>query len=76
MTLASPSSSMAGLPVATTAPIVIAERLTDLVALILLVALGGLCFPGGRLYAAAAGTLGYELMCARAPRVPVRVASE
>jgi uncharacterized protein (TIRG00374 family) len=49
--------SARGVPVATTAPIVIAERLTDLVALILLVALGGFWFPGGRLYALAAGTL-------------------
>jgi uncharacterized protein (TIRG00374 family) len=46
-----------GVPVTTTTPIVIAERLTDLVALILLVALGGFWFPGGRLYALAAGTL-------------------
>lgn len=50
-------ASARGVPVATTAPIVIAERLTDLVALILIVALGGFWFPGGRPYAAAAGVL-------------------
>ncbi len=36
-----------GIPVARTAPIVIAERLTDLVALVLLTALGSLAFAGG-----------------------------
>lgn len=44
-----------GTPVARTAPIVVAERLTDLVALVVLTGLGALTFPGGvRLTAIAA----------------------
>lgn len=46
-----------GVPVARTAPIVIAERLTDLVALVLLTALGSLAFAGGWVIAALAGAL-------------------
>lgn len=49
--------SARGVPVAVSAPVVIAERLTDLLALILLVGLGGLWFPDGGIYAAAAGVL-------------------
>jgi uncharacterized membrane protein YbhN (UPF0104 family) len=43
-----------GVPVARSAPIVVADRLTDLTSLILIVGVGGLYFPGGTRYALAA----------------------
>ncbi len=55
-------ASARGVPVARSAPIVVADRLTDLVSLILIVAVGGLYFPGGWKYAAAAGVLVAGLM--------------
>lgn len=50
-------ASARGVPVAQSAPIVVAERLTDLLSLILLVALGGLWFPDGRVYAVIAAVM-------------------
>ncbi|MBL8601271.1 MAG: flippase-like domain-containing protein [Myxococcales bacterium] len=46
-----------GVPVARSAPIVVADRLTDLVSLIAIVAVGGFYFPGGRGPAVAASLL-------------------
>ena len=46
-----------GIPIARTAPIVIAERLTDLIALVLLTALGCLVFPSGPVIALAGATI-------------------
>jgi len=46
-----------GTPIARTAPIVVAERLTDLIALVLLTALGSLAFPQGPVLAAAGGVI-------------------
>ncbi|MBI5516528.1 MAG: flippase-like domain-containing protein [Deltaproteobacteria bacterium] len=43
-----------GVPIARSAPIVVADRLTDLTSLILIVGVGGLYFPGGTLPALAA----------------------
>jgi uncharacterized protein (TIRG00374 family) len=42
-----------GVPVVRTAPIVVAERVTDLIAVILLITVGSASFPGGALWAAA-----------------------
>jgi uncharacterized membrane protein YbhN (UPF0104 family) len=42
-----------GVPAARTAPIVVAERLTDVIAVVVLIALGGAAFPGGLPWAAA-----------------------
>lgn len=50
-------ASARDVPIARSAPIVVAERLTDLLALILLVAIGGLWFPDGAVYALAAAAL-------------------
>lgn len=50
-------ASAHGVPIARSAPIVVADRLTDLVSLIVLVALGGLYFPGGLVPAVLASTL-------------------
>ncbi|MBO6938913.1 MAG: flippase-like domain-containing protein [Deltaproteobacteria bacterium] len=44
-----------GVPLARTAPIVVAERLTDLLALVLLTAIASLAFEGGALIALAGG---------------------
>ncbi len=55
-------ASARGVPLARSAPIVVADRLTDLVALIGIVALGGIFFPGGLRYALAAGALVAILM--------------
>lgn len=44
-----------GVPVARTAPIVVAERLTDVVAIVVLVLFGSLGFPGGLPWALAGG---------------------
>ena len=54
--------SARGYPIARTAPIVIADRLTDLISLIAMVALGGLLFPGGWIVALAATSLVVALM--------------
>ncbi|MCC7535673.1 MAG: flippase-like domain-containing protein [Deltaproteobacteria bacterium] len=54
-------SESRGVPIARTAPIVIAERLTDVAALVLLIALGSLSFPRG-LWIAVAGALGVALL--------------
>ncbi len=54
-----------GIEMAKTAPIVIAERLTDVVAIVILVVLGSLGFPGGMIWAtfgAVAVTLGLVLL--------------
>lgn len=58
-----------GTPIARTAPIVVAERLTDLIALVLLTALGSLAFAQGPLLAAAGGVLVLSLLmvCAYRP---------
>lgn len=50
-------ASAHGVPIARSAPIVVADRLTDLVSLIVLVALGGLYFPGGLVPAVLASAL-------------------
>jgi uncharacterized protein (TIRG00374 family) len=50
-------ASARGVPVAQSAPIVVAERLTDLLSLILIVAVGGFWFPDGRVYAALAAAM-------------------
>jgi uncharacterized protein (TIRG00374 family) len=55
-------ASARGYPIARTAPIVIADRLTDLISLIAMVALGGLLFPGGWIVALAASSLVVALM--------------
>ncbi|MDB4928021.1 MAG: Integral rane protein [Myxococcaceae bacterium] len=55
-------ASARGYPIARTAPIVIADRLTDLISLIAMVALGGLLFPGGWIVALAASALVVGLM--------------
>lgn len=55
-------SSARGYPVARTAPIVVADRLTDLISLIAIVALGGMFFPGGRVVALAASALVVGIM--------------
>lgn len=59
-----------GVPIARTAPIVVAERLTDVVAIVVLVLLGSLGFSGGLPWAAAgsaAVALGLALILWRAP---------
>lgn len=55
-------ASARGVPLERTAPIVIADRLTDLIALIAMVAVGGMYFPGGAKFAAAATALVVGLM--------------
>jgi glycosyltransferase 2 family protein len=57
------------LPIAKTAPIMVAERVTDLGALVLLSALGCLSFPNGKVLAAigAAGVAALLLVCAFRP---------
>lgn len=55
-------ASARGYPIARTAPIVVADRLTDLISLIAMVALGGLLFPGGWIVALAASSLVVGLM--------------
>jgi len=58
-----------GVSMLRTAPIVVAERLTDLIALVLLIALGSLAFEHGVLIAAAAAILvaGLVAVCAYRP---------
>lgn len=59
-----------GVPAARTAPIVVAERLTDVMAMVLLIALGSLGFSGGALWAligAAAVIFGLVLILWRRP---------
>jgi uncharacterized protein (TIRG00374 family) len=58
-----------GVSIARTAPIVVAERLTDLIALVLLTALGSLAFEHGTLVAAGGAVLvsGMVLVCAYRP---------
>src|SRR5262249_10244394 len=46
-----------GVPVVRTAPIVVAERVTDLIGIITLIAIGSLSFPGGLLWASLGGGL-------------------
>jgi glycosyltransferase 2 family protein len=61
-------------PVERTAPIVVAERLTDVIAIVVLVVLGSLGFPGG-LYWALLGTLAVALgLAAILWESPVRAA--
>ncbi len=55
-------ASAHGVPIARSAPIVVADRLTDLVSLIALVALGGMYFPGGLVPALVASALVVGLM--------------
>ena len=55
-------ASARGYPIARTAPIVIADRLTDLISLIAMVAIGGVLFPGGWIVALAASSLVVALM--------------
>ena len=55
-------ASARGIPVARTAPIVVADRLTDLISLIAMVAVGGAVFPGGRIVAVLASALVAGLM--------------
>lgn len=55
-------ASARGVPVARTAPIVIADRLTDLISLIAMVAAGGVLFPGGWIVALLASCLVVGLM--------------
>jgi uncharacterized protein (TIRG00374 family) len=52
-----------GVPVARTAPIVIADRLTDVIGIVALILLGGASFPGGRPWAlAGAAAVGVGLL--------------
>jgi glycosyltransferase 2 family protein len=46
-----------GVPIERTAPIVIAERVTDLIGVIVMITLGSLSFPGGLVWASAGGAL-------------------
>lgn len=55
-------ASARGVPVARTAPIVVADRLTDLISLIAMVAAGGVLFPGGWVVALLASGLVAGLM--------------
>jgi len=55
-------ASAHGVPIVRSAPIVVADRLTDLVSLIVLVAVGGMYFPGGLLPALLASALVTGLM--------------
>lgn len=55
-------ASARGVPVARTAPIVVADRLTDLISLIAMVAAGGVLFPGGWVVALLASGLVVALM--------------
>lgn len=57
-----------GTPFAQTAPIVIAERLTDLIALVLWTALGSLAFSQGPLIAAAGATVVFGILMVAAYR--------
>lgn len=51
-------------PIERTAPIVVAERVTDLIGVIVLIAAGSLAFPGGLIWAAAGtGVVGLLLAC-------------
>lgn len=54
--------SARGVPIARSAPIVVADRLTDLVALIAIVAVGGMYFPGGAFAALGASVLALAIM--------------
>jgi glycosyltransferase 2 family protein len=58
-----------GTPIVRSAPIVIAERLTDLIALVLLVSAGSLAFEHGRVVACASAAVvaGLWLVCAYRP---------
>jgi uncharacterized protein (TIRG00374 family) len=58
-----------GIPVVRTAPIVVAERVTDLIGVIALIAVGSLSFPGGLLWASigAALVVGLLLFVAHRP---------
>ena len=46
-----------GVPIERTAPIVVAERVTDLIGVIVMIAVGSLGFPGGLVWASAGGAL-------------------
>jgi uncharacterized membrane protein YbhN (UPF0104 family) len=58
-----------GTSIARTAPIVVAERLTDLIALVALTSIGSFAFKGGTLIAASSGAIvgGIWLVCAYRP---------
>src|SRR5262249_24894874 len=49
-----------GVPIARTAPIVIAERVTDLIGVIVIISIGSLSFPGGLLW----GSIGAAVVLA------------
>jgi glycosyltransferase 2 family protein len=51
-----------GIPVARSAPIVVAERVTDLIGVIALIAVGSLSFPGGGLWAGAGAVVVVALL--------------
>jgi len=51
-----------GVPVERSAPIVVAERITDLIAVVTMIALGSLGFEGGAVWAAAGGTVVVALL--------------
>lgn len=51
-----------GVPIERTAPIVIAERVTDLIGVITLIAIGSLSLPGGMVWATAGATLVVALL--------------
>ncbi len=51
-----------GVPIARTAPIVVAERVTDLIGVITIIALGSVSFPGGLVWASAGATLVVSLL--------------
>jgi glycosyltransferase 2 family protein len=59
-----------GVPIARTAPIVVAERVTDLIGIIGLISIGSISFPGGVLWASigAAVVLSILILCA-SPRL-------
>jgi glycosyltransferase 2 family protein len=57
-------------PIATTAPIVVAERVTDLIAVIVMISVGSIAFPGGAVWATAGATLVILLLAfVASPRV-------
>lgn len=59
-----------GIPVEDTAPIVVAERVTDLVAVIALITIGGATFRGGLLWAGlGASVVGAVLLIVAVPRI-------
>lgn len=51
-----------GVPIERTAPIVVAERVTDLIGVIVIIAVGSISFPGGVVWASAGALLVFALL--------------